>query len=83
MAFVVFQYVIGLKKETRALAAIAYGICPLLPIGNGMDQPRFRRLLQDFFCLLLADLPAQAIVHNVMTQFAEVEADLKGMLAIR
>jgi hypothetical protein len=83
VAFVVLQDVIGLKEKTTAPAAIAYGISPLLPIGNGMDQPRCRCLLEDIFCLFLADLPAQAIVNNVMAQLAEVEADLKGMIAIR
>lgn len=83
MAFVMLQYVIGLEKETATLTAIAYGICPLLPIGNGMDQPRFCRLLQDISCLFLADLTTQTIINDVMAQFAKVEADLQGMLAIR
>jgi hypothetical protein len=83
MAFVVFKHMIGFEKETTTLAAIAYGICPLLPIRNGMDQSRLRRLPQDIFCLFLADLPAQTIIHDIMAQLAKVEADLQRMLAIR
>ena len=38
VALVVFQDVIRLEKETAARAAVADGVRPFLPVGDGMDQ---------------------------------------------
>jgi hypothetical protein len=81
VAFVVFQDVIGFKKETAARAAVADGIRSFLPVADGMNQTRFSRLLEDFLGLFPANLPAQVVFNNVVPEPAEVETDLHGMVA--
>ncbi len=82
MAFIMMKHVVGLKKQAAAIAAIADGVCSLLPVGDGMDQPRIRGLLENVFGLFLGDLPAQAVIHDIMTQSAKMEADFQRVLTI-
>ena len=72
VAFVMFKDMKGLKKQAAAFAAVAYGVGPLLPVGDGMNQAGVRCHGQDFFGLFLGDLSAQAVFHNIMTQPAKM-----------
>jgi len=82
MGFVMMKHVVSLKKQAAAVAAVADGVCPFLPVGNGMDQPRIRGLLENVFGLFLGDLPTKAIIHDVMTQSTEMEADVQRMITV-
>ena len=74
-AFRVIQHVVGLKKEAATPAAIADGVCPFFPVGDGMNQSGVSGLFQYLFGLLSCYLTAEIILDDVMAELAKVEAD--------
>ena len=72
-----------LKIDATTFATIADRVHTLLPIRNRVDKSGLCRSREDFFRFVATDLPAEAVVANVVGQFSEMEAGLRFVFAIR
>lgn len=72
------------RSEPHAAAWIAVTDCidTFLLIGDAVHQARLGAFLEDHLRFLLGNLTSKAVIHDVMTKFIKVQADLRGIRAI-